>query len=121
MSAGTILPRSILLVEDEEGVRAAMGLMLQADGHAIVSARDGAEALPLFVRQRFDLVITDYVMPKMRGDELARRVKSLVPNQPVLMITGCERPMDDCAPIDAVLRKPFSLAALRQVIGRLAP
>ncbi len=111
--------KCLLLVDDEEAVRAAIRLMLQAEGYAVVSAGNGEEALGLFAQGRFHLVITDFTMPRMHGDELARRIKRLAPHQPILMITGCGRRIDD-AEIDALLEKPFSLPELRTTIKRLA-
>ena len=51
------------------------GIILAQEGHEVVTARDGAEALDYFVRDRWDVVITDRSMPKMRGDELAAKIK----------------------------------------------
>jgi CheY-like chemotaxis protein len=114
------IPRRILLVDDEQSVREAIGLLLSLDDHVIIEAADGAGALDLFRRDHFDLVITDFEMPNMKGTELAATIKQLSPAQPILMITAyVERLSDSDSPVDAVLNKPFQLEDLRQTIANL--
>ena len=82
-------PISILLVDDEDLVRAATADMLRELGHSVTQARGGAEALVRLDESRcFDLLITDFMMPSMDGAELARRVRERVADLPVLVITG---------------------------------
>ena len=88
MEPGKVLPKRILLADDQQEVREMTKLMLDMDGHIVTEAGNGREALDLFTPDRFDLVITDYVMPLMKGDELARNIKRLAPAEPILMITG---------------------------------
>ena len=84
------------------------------------TAVNGREALDLFTPDRFDLVITDYLMPVMKGDELARNIKRLAPSEPVLMITGSTSELGGIrASVDAVLNKPFGLEELRQAVAQL--
>lgn len=95
-------------------------LMLDMDGHIVTEAGNGREALDRFAPGRFDLVITDYLMPFMKGDELARNIKRLAPSEPVLMITGSAAQFDGSqAPADAVLNKPFGLEELRCAVAQL--
>ena len=64
----------------------------------------------MFKRDRFDLVITDYLMPEMRGDEMAANLKRLAPSQPILMLTGSAEALDTSKLlINGLLRKPFSI------------
>ncbi len=115
-----LLRKRILLVDDQRPVRDAVNLLLGLDGHAVVGAASGAEALALFKPGHFDLVITDFEMPQMRGDELATRIKQVSPSQPILMITAyAERLGDAGNPVDAVLNKPFQLEDLRRAIVEL--
>jgi len=114
------LGKRLLLVDDQQPVREAITLLLSLDQHAVVEAADGVEALELFMRERFDLVITDFDMPRMKGNELAVRIKRLSPSQPILMITAyAERLGDAENPVDAILNKPFQLEELRQAMAKL--
>ena len=95
-------------------------LMLGMDGHIVTEAVNGQEALDLFAQERFDLVITDYLMPLMKGDELARNIKQLAPDEPVLMITGSTSELGSIqTSVDAVLNKPFSFEELRQAVAQI--
>ncbi len=61
--------KRILVVDDEEPLRACLRMMLELDGHRVTEARNGAEALNLLTTAEFDLVITDFEMPVMKGNE----------------------------------------------------
>ena len=114
------LRKRILLVDDQQPVREAIRLLLGLNEHKVVEASSGAEALELFRRDCFDLVITDFEMPRMKGNELATRIKQLVPAQPIIMITAyAEQLGDSNNPVDAILTKPFQLDDLRQAMARL--
>jgi CheY-like chemotaxis protein len=117
---GKVLRKRILLAEDQQDVRVMTKMLLDVDEHDVTEAANGREALELFTPDRFDLVITDYSMPVMKGDELARNIKRLAPSEPILMITGSDGELAVTqAVVDAVLLKPFSFADLRQAIARL--
>ena len=117
---GKTIRKHILLADDQQEVRDTIKLLLRLDEHTVAEAKNGREALEMFTQDRFDLVITDYAMPEMRGDELAANVKLLAPFQPILMLTGSAEMLDGSnTPVDALLRKPFSLGDLRQAIARL--
>jgi CheY-like chemotaxis protein len=112
--------RRILLVDDQRGVRDAMNLLLSLDEHVVVEAANGVQAFALFKPGHFDLVITDFEMPQMKGDELARNIKQVAPSQPILMITAyAERLGDSNNPVDGFLPKPFQLEDLRRAIAQL--
>jgi CheY-like chemotaxis protein len=117
---GKTIRKHILLADDQQEVRHTIKLLLRLDEHTVAEARNGREALEMFAQDRFDLVITDYVMPEMRGDELAANVKHLAPSQPILMLTGSAEMLNGSSTaVDALLLKPFSLGDLRQAIARL--
>jgi CheY-like chemotaxis protein len=78
----------ILLVEDESITRASLADLLRKESYDIEEARDGAEASELFEKQRFDLVITDLVMPQLNGFKLIASVRSKSPKTPVILITA---------------------------------
>ena len=114
--------KRILLVEDEQAVRQAIALLLGLDQHIVVEAASGMEALTLFKTSQFDLVITDFQMPQMKGNELAARIKQVSPAQPVLMITAYAEQLGPANhPVDALLDKPFSIRDLRAVMSQLLP
>ena len=114
------LRKRILLADDQPSVRQAISLLLSLDQHTVIEAANGAEALDLFMPDHFDLVITDFEMPIMKGNELAAKIKHLSPAQPILMITAYAQQLGDSAnPVDAILNKPFHFEDLRQAMARL--
>lgn len=107
-------------MDDDQGARESIKLLLNIDRHNVVEARNGQEALELFNQTILDLVIIDYFMPQMEGRELAAQIKLSAPYLPILMITAyVEKLVEQDNPVDAVLPKPFGIAELRQAIGRL--
>ena len=112
--------KRILLVDDQQNVREAIRLLLGLDEHAVTEAESGPAALDLFRHDHFDLVITDFEMPIMKGNELAARIKQLSPSQPVLMITAYAGRLSDSGnAVDGILDKPFHLEDLRQLLEKL--
>ena len=110
----------ILIVEDEAPLRACLRMMLELEGHQVTEASNGAEALNLFYIGEFHLVITDFEMPVMQGNELAVAIKLLAPSLPILMVTGSGRARRDASnPVDALLTKPFTTTDLRCALGKL--
>jgi CheY-like chemotaxis protein len=116
-----LVRKRILLVEDELVVREAIGRLLSRDQHTVVEANNGAEAFCLFARGQFDLVMTDFEIPFLKGDELAARIKQMAPQQPILMITGHGKRPGPKNPVDAVLNKPVNLQQLRRAMVKLLP
>ena len=96
---------------------------LRLDGHIVETAAGGREALEKFQRNHFDLVILDRVMPGMNGNQLARSIKQLNRDIPVIMITGFGALIEvtgaEPQAVDIVLSKPVTMAALRTTIGNL--
>jgi CheY-like chemotaxis protein len=120
MRPAKVLRKRILLADDQPEVRETVKLLLGMDEHTVAEATNGREALDLFAPDRFDLVITDYAMPVMRGDELATNIKQVAPSQPILMITGSAEQSDGIATsVDALLCKPFAFEDLRRAIAEL--
>jgi two-component system cell cycle response regulator CpdR len=114
--------KRILLVEDEEPLRACLRMLLELDGHQVTEASNGADALNLFTVGEFDLVITDFEMPVMEGNKLAVGIKLRAPSLPILMITASVRvPHGIENPVDALLDKPFTAADLHRALRKLLP
>ena len=122
--AETLIPtKRILVVDDEPFVCDAVKMMLAFDGHDVATANSGKEALALFDQEKFDIVITDFSMPVMKGDELAAAIKSRVPTQPVVMITAYAEMLQTSGNplrgVDYLVSKPFLLEDLREAIAKV--
>lgn len=114
------MSKRILLADDEPAVREAIAMLLMIDGHTVIQVGGGKEALSRLEKEPFDLVITDYQMEGMKGDELATTIKRRSPSQRVMMITAHDAPTaGPDNPVDAILNKPFSLEELRRSVGRV--
>src|ERR1035437_2653380 len=117
--------RQILVVDDEPAVRDAIKMMLKFDGHEVQTANGSKEALSLLEKGKFDLIITDYSMSGMKGDELAAVIKQRLPHQPIIMITAYAELLKSSSNplpgVDFIISKPFSLAELREAIAGVLP
>ena len=82
------MDKSILLVDDEEGIRKVLSIALSDMGYRVHTAGNGVEALRVFEDKRPPIVLTDIKMPEMDGIQLLRRIKELSPDTEIIMITG---------------------------------
>ena len=82
MQPNIIRGKRILIAEDEKAVRESISMLLGVDDHVVVETENGAEALELMRKDKFDLVITDFEMPVMKGNELAVKIKALAQSSP---------------------------------------
>ena len=123
MAAPKTQPKRILVVDDEPFVCDAVKMMLAFDGHQVDTANSGKEALTAFENGKFDIVITDFSMPDMKGDELAAAIKSRAPDQPVVMITAYAELLqasgNQLSGVDFVISKPFLLENLREALAKV--
>lgn len=116
------MPR-ILIAEDEEPLRSLIGRALTEDGHEVVAAADGGEALDVLKREggRFDLLLTDVRMPVMDGLALALATARDFPALPILLMTGYADQRERACGLDALIRaviaKPFTLAAIKSAVA----
>lgn len=109
----TAQPLRILLVDDEDLVRAATADMLAEVGHMVDQAHSGEGALEMFKSNPgYDLLVTDYAMPLMSGAALIRRVREISPETRALLITGYASATNDVPPDIARLEKPFRASEL---------
>ena len=83
-----LLGKRVLLADDEQSMRLLLRAFLEHFGVVVTEAVNGEEALQLYTPGSFELVLTDYAMPKMRGDALARAIKGVNPAQRVVMVSG---------------------------------
>ena len=113
---------TILLVEDEAGVRNLAKTILQTQGYTVLEAAQGEEALRLSGQHvgLIHLMVTDMVMPEMSGRELAERLKPLRPNMKILFVSGyTDKAMLHNGELDpgmAFLQKPFTLQTLARKV-----
>ncbi|GEM_PF-3723535 len=114
---------SILLVEDEAGIREAVLRYLTSLGYEVAIATNGAEGLDLAGKRSFDILVSDVVMPKMNGQELLEQFRKLHPHASVLLISGYTgRALGSQSSIPegaAFMQKPFSLPHLTARIREL--
>jgi CheY-like chemotaxis protein len=107
----------VLLVDDDQGVRELVSHVLRIEGYSISEASNGAEALALFSKSSFDVVITDFEMPGLKGDELVDKMRSLVPGQRIIMASGTWPKLGGRPPkVDLCLDKPFQVAELLSAV-----
>jgi two-component system cell cycle response regulator CpdR len=119
----TLPLRRILLAEDDDSMRGFLERALERAGYEVVSYPNGAEALDRLKEEPFTLLLTDIVMPRMDGIELARRASELDPDLKIMFITGFAAVTlntETATPKDArVLSKPFHLKDLVREVDTL--
>lgn len=120
--------RKILVVDDDPVVGKSFDRVLSNKGYAVITAKDGEEALIKLAAEDYDLVYTDIRMPGMSGLEVAERVKAAHPWTPVVIITGYGSAENEAraetAGVSAFLHKPLSPDMIeesaREAIGSIA-
>ncbi len=114
--------KKILLVEDEEITREGIEEFLKVKGYEVIAVEDGEEAITIFQRERFDLVILDIMLPQADGFEVLKRIRQTSETS-VLMLTAMDdestQIMSFEAYADDYMSKPFSLAVLEKRIEAL--
>ena len=116
--------KKILIVDDDVEIVDTIQTVLQANGYAVVFARDGTQGLVMVERERPDLVILDMMMPRRSGflvlERLRRTRKDMIP---VIMITANEvsrhKAYAEALGIDDYIRKPFAMDRLLASVDRL--
>ena len=113
---------TILVVDDEQGMRELLTVLLEHQGYRVIAASDGAQALDLIAHQPPDLVISDVRMPKMDGIGLLTGIRENHPHLPVIMITAYAS-MDSTIQAmrlgaDDYITKPFRIDEIRLVVEK---
>jgi len=125
MATAEMTSHRVLVVDDEVFVRDSIKMMLKSEGYAVDLAESGKQALELLENDRFDLIVVDYSMPEMRGDELATLIKQRVPDRPIIMITAyaemLECSLTPVTGVEVILCKPFMAGVLRDAVARFLP
>lgn len=111
----------ILLVDDDEGVLAALGAALESEGYGVVVAKNGREAIEQFREGHVRLALLDLSMPVKGGWATFERLTTLHPLLPVILITAQpdQYPLAAAAGVDVLMEKPFHLPLLLQTIAEL--
>ena len=112
----------ILLAEDDAVMREYLGRALERSGYHVTSVDRGTAAVPRLESERFDLLLTDIVMPEMDGIELAQKAQDIAPGMRVMFITGFAAvtlKAGNAMPQARVLSKPFHLRDLVLEVDRL--
>jgi len=117
-------PISVLIVDDEEGLRKFVDRVLKEAGYTTTTASDGPEAIEAAAKLGpLDLLVTDLMMPQMTGDELARRLRLSQPSLKVLYLTGfSDRLFKEKVTLwqdEAFLDKPCGIKGLMEAVALL--
>ena len=117
--------KTILCVDDNEQALSVRKFMLETRGYRVLASLVPEEAIEVFRQGGIDLVLSDLTMPRMDGNELARRMKEITPEVPILLISGsvkayeratcgdCFLPKGACSPLDVLDRVRMMLARKR--------
>jgi two-component system, cell cycle sensor histidine kinase and response regulator CckA len=116
---------TLLVAEDDDVLRGLIQAMLEEGGYDVITAGSGEEALEAAAAFEggIDALVTDVVMPGMRGPDLAARLRSERPDLRVVFVTGYgNHPFEqELRPGDALLTKPFGMEALLSALGAVLP
>jgi len=113
----------VLIADDEDSMRQLVARAIAMDGHEIITAQDGAEALEILTREggAFDLLLTDIQMPIMDGIALALSAARDFPGLTILLMTGFADQRERASNLNAiahdVITKPFSIADIRTAVA----
>jgi CheY-like chemotaxis protein len=113
----------VLVVDDDEGIRDFIGMVLSDEGYEVMTASDGAAALELIEQRSPTVILLDMRMPIMDGWEFARAYRQRPgPRAPIIVVSAGREAASRAAEIDAadVLPKPFRLAELLDLVGKFA-
>jgi DNA-binding response OmpR family regulator len=117
--------KRILVVDDDSAVRDSIAMVLESAGFVVDRAEQGTTALRLLRVHAPDLVITDILMPQKEGIETIREVRSVLPDTPIIAISGGTDGGADYLKMaqtfgaSAVLAKPFDPGAMLELVNRL--
>jgi CheY-like chemotaxis protein len=118
MTATCRIPKNttILVADDEAAVRDALAGLLEIEGYRVLCCEDGVSALATVARHRPDFVVTDFMMPRMSGLELAIEMKSsrALCNIPIIVVSGAHASLahHQSALFTAILEKPYRVESL---------
>jgi CheY-like chemotaxis protein len=117
----------ILVIDDDPTIRSLLSSLLDAAGHVTTTAQDGVVGMALFSRQRFDLVVTDIIMPEEEGIGTISAIRRLDREIPILAISANQQSghqndylrVAEMLGATASLRKPIAPALFLETVARL--
>ncbi len=113
-------PPTILLVDDEPSLISLLTLVFESEGFTVLSALDGAQALSIFSSTPVDLVVLDFLMPRLDGGQVAEQMRVLHPHVPIVMLSAClivpERARNK---VDEFVEKGAGTEALLKVVRKI--
>jgi CheY-like chemotaxis protein len=102
----TMRPKKVILcVDDNEQELSVLKFMLATNGYRVVSATNGQEAIGIFAGTPVDLVLADYAMPQMDGNQLVDRLKQIAPHVPMILLGDPQKMGGEIHAADALLAK----------------
>src|SRR6478672_581627 len=105
-NTNTMRPKKIILcVNDNEQELSVMSFMLNTNGYRVVPATNGLDAIELFSGMQVDLVLADYTMPQMNGNQLVNRLKQIASHVPMILLGDPQKMGDQLHAADALLHK----------------
>ena len=114
--------KEVLCVDDDETVRTVLAQLLTSKGHNVSLAKSGAEALACVNAVRFDVVITDSLMPQMTGLELVRSLRSIAYPGKIIVFSGGLSPEAvtayEALKVDMIARKPLGLGGILALLQK---
>jgi CheY-like chemotaxis protein len=114
----------VLIADDDRLVRTMVSDLLGEMGHAVIAAGSGAEAIALTARERPDLLILDFLMPRLSGLDALRAIRDAGSGAPAVLLTAISddsvRAVDGADAVQAVLEKPVTRRGLARAIARAA-
>lgn len=112
--------KKVLVVDDTKNIRNLLTTYLELNGYAVLSGKNGLEAVELIEKESFDLAFLDVKMPELSGTEVLRRIRSLGLTYPVVMMTAYSTIKNavECTKLGSVayLQKPFKVDRLNDII-----
>ncbi|HTN50812.1 MAG TPA: response regulator [Anaeromyxobacter sp.] len=114
----------VLIADDDRLVRTMVGDLLAALGHSVVAAENGLEAVALAKRERPDLLILDFLMPRLSGLDAVRAMREAGVTAPAVLLSAISdrsvRAVEGAEAVEAVIEKPVTRRALERALARAA-
>ena len=112
----------VLIADDDRTIRALLGDILADLGHTVVPAANGVEAIELAVQENPELIILDFLMPRLSGLDALKGIRQRGLTMPVVLLTAISdasmRELDGVEQADAVLEKPFKRRTIEKAIAK---